>query len=69
MRISRKQPLAIWRKLAGYSQDAFAKEIKVNRASVSAWENGTKMPRANNIAKIEEVLNIDYFNDVVVPKQ
>lgn len=69
MRISRKQPLAIWRAFAGMSQEDLAKAVGVSRRSVSNWETGFKMPRPRHIAKIEEVLNIDYYDDVVVPRK
>jgi len=68
MVIKRKQPLATWRNLAHMTQEQFAEKVGVDRATVSAWENG-KLPRAKNIAKIEQVLNIRFFDDVVMPKQ
>ncbi len=68
MVIKRKQTLATWRNLAHMTQKEFADEVGVDRATVSAWENG-KIPRAKNIEKIEQVLNIRFFDDVVMPKQ
>lgn len=68
MRIKRKQTLAMWRRLAGLSQQEFADKLNVTRATVSSWENGT-LPRSENIVKIEQVLNIKFFDDVIMPKE
>jgi transcriptional regulator with XRE-family HTH domain len=51
------------------TQEQFADALGVDRATVSQWENGRTMPRLKNIAKIEEVLKIRYFDDVIMPKQ
>lgn len=68
MVIKRRQPLATWRNLAHMTQEQFAEALGVDRSTVSQWENGRTQPRLKNIAKIEEVLNIRYFEDVVMPK-
>lgn len=67
MRIKGRQPLATWRNIAHMTQEEFAEAVGVDRSTVSLWENG-KIPRVKNIAKIEQVLNIRYFDDVLLPK-
>lgn len=64
-----KQPLAIWRRIANMSQEEFAEALDVDRVTVSLWETGYHLPNATNRRRIEQVLNIDYFEDVLVPKQ
>lgn len=64
-----KQPLAIWRRIANMSQEELAEALDVDRVTVSLWETGYHLPNASNRRKIEQVLNIDYFEDVAVPKQ
>lgn len=64
-----KQPLAVWRKIANMTQQDLADAVGVDRATVSQWECGRQTPHAGTRAKIEQVLNINYFDDVVVPKQ
>lgn len=64
-----KQPLATWRNLAHMTQEDFAEAIGVDRSTVSLWENGHKLPSARNRRKIEQVLNIKYFDNVLLPKE
>lgn len=68
MRYRTRQPLKVWRIMANLSQEQFAEAIGVDRATVSLWENGKAQPRAENIAKIEKVLKVKWFDDVIVPK-
>ena len=68
MKYGRKLSLKTHRNIAGYTQDAFAEAVGVDRATVSLWECGHYMPRAMNIAKIEQVLDINWADDVLVPK-
>lgn len=66
MKYGRKLPLKTHRNIAGYTQDAFAEAVGVDRATVSLWECGHNMPRAVNISRIEQVLNINWTDDVLV---
>lgn len=63
-----KQPLAVWRKIANMTQKDLADAVGVDRATVSMWENGHQTPHASHRAKIEQVLNISYHDNVIVQK-
>lgn len=67
--IENKQKLSTWRNLAHMTQEDFAEALGVDRATVSLWENGHNMPSARNRAKIEQVLKIKYFDDVLMPRE
>lgn len=69
MVIRGKQPLSTWRNLAHMTQEDFAEALGVDRATVSLWENGHNMPSARNRVKIEQVLKIKYFDDVLMPRE
>ena len=59
-----KQPLATWRNLAHMTQEQFAKAVGVDKSTASMWESGRTEPQARNIAKIEQVLGINWSRDV-----
>lgn len=40
----------------GISQDALAKLLGTTQAAVAMWEAGTRMPRADKLPKLAEVL-------------
>lgn len=67
MVIRGRQPLSTWRNVAHMTQEDFAKAIGVDRATVSRWENGHVLPSAKHREKIEQVLKIKYFDDVILP--
>ncbi len=48
--------LKAFRKKAGLNQEALAKKLGVNVASVRAWEQGRSNPRAKALKKIERIL-------------
>lgn len=48
--------LKAYRKKAGLNQEALAKKLGVNVASVRAWEQGRSNPRAAALKKIEKIL-------------
>ena len=45
------------REAAGLTQYAFAKAMGVSCPTVHAWENGTKLPRADKLPKMATILN------------
>ena len=55
MVIKRKQTLATWRNLAHMTQKEFADEVGVDRATVSAWENGVCEPSFELLARLCEI--------------
>lgn len=52
------------RKAKGYSQQSFAKAMKVSRSAVSMWEMGEREPDIDTIMQIAEVLEIP-FTDLI----
>lgn len=50
------------RKAAKMSQDELAKEIGVNRATLSKYENGQIEPSLSQLEKIAEVLDVSLFD-------
>lgn len=64
----KKRTLKEWRIRNLMTQEAFAEAVGVGRQIVIAWEKG-RQPSVKNIARIEQVLNISYFDDVIVPKE
>lgn len=67
--IEARQKLSTWRNLAHLSQEDFADKVGVDRSTVSLWENGHVLPSAKHRAKIEQVLGISFWEDVILPKQ
>lgn len=47
------------RKAHGYTQDALAKKMGVNKGAVQAWESGQSMPAAANIPKLAKLLGVE----------
>ena len=63
------QNLQFLRKICSrMTQEDLAKAVGVDRATVSMWENGHQIPHASHRAKIEQVLNISYHDNVIVQK-
>lgn len=69
MKYGKKLPLSTHRSIEGYTQTTFAEAVGVDRATVSLWETGVHQPHGKNVAKIEELLNIKWADDILVPKQ
>ena len=42
---------------AGITQLALAESLQVDRTTVTCWENGTAMPRAELLPKLADALN------------
>ena len=59
-----KLPLSTWRNLAHMTQIEFAKAVGVDKSTAYMWESGRTKPQARNIAKIEQVLNIKWSENV-----
>ena len=68
MRYRVKYTLRQWRLLTGMTQEDFAKAVGRERTTIVRWESGKTQPKADDIAKIEKVLNIKWSDDIVVPK-
>lgn len=67
MKYGRPLTLKQHRQVAGYSQEEFANKVGVDRVTVWAWEQGVRMPRAKTVAKIEQVLDIKWADDILMP--
>ena len=67
MRYRVRYTLKQWRMLQGFSQVAFAKKVKRDRATINRWEKGETQPSADDIAKIEQVLKIKWSDDIRMP--
>ena len=68
MRYRTRYTLKQWRVLAGLTQDQFAEAVDRNRTTIVSWEQGKTHPKASDIIKIEQVLNIKWSDDVIMPK-
>ncbi|KUP04198.1 XRE family transcriptional regulator [Bacillus coahuilensis m2-6] len=55
-----------YRKLKGFTQEDFAKELGVSVSVLGEVERGNRMPSAELIHKVTEVLNIPY-QDLIPP--
>lgn len=67
MRYRVRHTLKQWRQLAGLTQKQLAEKVEKNQATIVRWEKGETQPKADDIAKIEKVLNIKWSDDIVVP--
>lgn len=55
--------IKIMRQKLFYSQDAFAKELKVTVSTVNRWETGKSVPNLSTMKRIKEFCeknNVDY---------
>lgn len=68
MMIEERRTLKEWRRHRGLTQDELAKAVGVTYMTIGRWENGRGYPKASDIAKIEQVLDINWSTDVVVPR-
>ena len=67
MMIEERRTLKEWRKHRGLTQSELAEAVGRDRMTISRWENGGQ-PKASDIAKIEQALDITWSTDVVVPR-
>lgn len=52
---------------AGYSQKNASTLLGVSNKTLSSWENGTTVPKADVIDKICELYNVKYDNIIFLP--
>lgn len=52
----------------GLKQTEIAKKLEISKQSYFAWEKGVTQPTKNNLAKLEELLNVPvgYFNELEI---
>ena len=67
MRYRVRHTLKQWRQLAGLTQIDLAEAIGKDQSTIVRWEKGATQPKADDIAKIEQVLKIKWSDDVVMP--
>ena len=62
-----KMTLKAARVNAGLLQKEAAALLEVSNKTLSSWENGTTVPKANVIDKICNLYNVDYDNLIFLP--
>ena len=56
MAVKMGKKIVRYRNKVGITQDTLAKELKVTRAVVSAWETGKAVPRCDKLKPLARVL-------------
>nr|WP_246208733.1 helix-turn-helix transcriptional regulator [Anaerotalea alkaliphila] len=51
--------MRMYRVRKGYTQEAFAALLGVDRSTVSKWENGEIMPRVQRLLQMAALLDVD----------
>ena len=67
MRYRVRYTLKQWRQLTGLTQVELAKAVGKDQTTIVRWEKGETQPKADDIAKIEQVLKIKWSDDVTMP--
>ena len=67
MRYRVKHTLRQWRRLADMTQTELGKAIGRDQTTIVRWEKGETQPTAKDIAKLEQVLNIKWSDDILMP--
>lgn len=67
MRYRVRYTLKQWRQLAGLTQVELAKAVGKDQTTIVRWEKGETQPKADDIAKIEQVLKIKWSDDITMP--
>ena len=67
VRYRTRYTLKQWRAVRGLTLKQVADAVGKSYGIVWNWENGKSEPRASDIAKLEQVLNIKWSDDVVMP--
>lgn len=57
------------RELAGLTQDALARKLRVDRSAVAHWENGKTQPSARNFKALRRALRVTAESLMVVPDE
>lgn len=66
--MKRKGTLKQLRMFAGLTRKDLAQKLGKSESTVRNWEVGTTQPNANDIVKLEDVLNIKWADVVLVQK-
>lgn len=67
MRYRVRYTLKQWRQLTGLTQVELAKAVGKDPTTIVRWEKGETQPKADDIAKIEQVLKIKWSDDISMP--
>ncbi len=67
MRYRVRHTLRQWRRLADMTQTELGKAIDRDQTTIVRWEKGETQPKADDIAKLEQVLNIKWSDDILMP--
>lgn len=65
--MERKFTLKQWRKVRGLSQTELAEQVGKDISTIVRWENVGAPVRAEDITKLEQVLNINWADDICMP--
>jgi transcriptional regulator with XRE-family HTH domain len=66
--VKRKGTLKQLRLFAGLTRKELAEKLGKSQSTVWNWEIGKTQPNANDIAKLEDVLNIKWADVILVQK-
>ena len=67
MRYRVRHTLRQWRRLADMTQTELGEAIGRDQTTIVRWEKGETQPKADDIAKLEQVLNIKWSDDILMP--
>ena len=62
-----KFTLKQWRNVRGFSRERLADMVGKDVSTIQAWEKRGAPPKYEDIRKLEEVLNINWADDVCMP--
>lgn len=66
--MKRKGTLKQLRLFAGMTRKNLAKALGKSESTIQNWETGRSQPNANDIAKLEQVLNMKWADVILVHK-
>lgn len=67
MRYRTKYTLKQWRAVKGMTLAEVAEMVGKSYGAIWAWENDKAEPKASDIAKLEQIYNIKWSDDVIFP--